>query len=68
MNNQEKDNLLKQLTANGVEEDCLDDLVHDAASSLASAANNGGVASQVEFLVGQGFTADDIRAAVLGEG
>jgi hypothetical protein len=36
-----------------VEEEELDDVVHDAASSLASQVNNGGPDAQVDFLVDQ---------------
>jgi len=44
----------------------LDDIVHDAASQMASNANNGGVDEQIEFLtVISGWTEEDIRKAFL---
>ena len=44
----------------------LDDIVHDAASQMASNANNGGVDEQIEFLtVIGGWTEEDIRKAFL---
>ena len=33
----------------------LDDLVHEAASLVASSVNNGGAAEQAEFLISNGF-------------
>ena len=39
----------------------LDDIVHDAASTLASNANNGGVDAQLDFLMDKcGWDAEDI--------
>lgn len=40
----------KILVEKGIESALLDDLVHEAASSLASNANNGGMEAQIEFL------------------
>lgn len=45
----------------------LDDLVIDAGCSIASAVNNGGVYSQIEFLLGHGYTDDEIRGAFKDE-
>ena len=44
----------------------LDDLVIDVACSMGSAVNNGGVASQIAFLIEQGCTAKDIKGAFGG--
>lgn len=41
----------------------LDDLVIEAACSMASAVNNGGVHEQIEFLFGQGYNEKDIEEA-----
>lgn len=49
----------------GVLSEDLDEIVHDAASSLASRANNGGKDEQVRFLIETcGYSESDIRAAV----
>lgn len=43
----------------------LDELVHQAASALASNANNGGIAEQVDFLTGvAGWSHNEITEAV----
>lgn len=39
------------LLKNGLESASLDDLVHDAASSLATDANNGAIDEQLNFLL-----------------
>jgi len=44
----------------------LDDLVIDAACSIGSAVNNGGVAAQIEFLIENGFTTKEIEEAFDG--
>lgn len=44
--------------------DALDDMVHDAASEIGSNVNNGGLQSQIEFLLEQGYAESDIRNAV----
>ena len=46
-----KQNLKATLLKKGIESVHLDDLVHDAASLMASAANNDGVEGQVDFLI-----------------
>ena len=35
----------------GIESEYLDEAVHEAASDLASAINNGGINDQIEFLI-----------------
>jgi hypothetical protein len=46
-----KSELKKQLMEKGIESSLLDDTCHEAASSLASNANNGGLDSQIDFLI-----------------
>jgi hypothetical protein len=56
-----KEDVVKKLKERGVEPEELDELVHEAASSMASNANNSGVEAQVEFLMNTcGWGADDI--------
>ena len=56
--------LVTRLAHLNIPEDLLDDLVHDAASGAGSAANNAGVAGQVEFLFDQfGETAEVVIEA-----
>lgn len=43
--------LLDLISALGLEEDALDELVHDAKSGEASNINNGGFTDQVDYLV-----------------
>jgi hypothetical protein len=45
----------------------LDDLVHDVKSHEASAINNSGIDTQVEFLLNSGVTEDEIAAAIRGD-
>ena len=45
----------------GVEEGALDELVHDAQSSEAADANNGGIGEQIEYLVGDSTTAPNLK-------
>ena len=45
----------------GVEEGALDELVHNAQSSEAADANNGGIEEQIEFLVGDSTTARNLK-------
>ena len=53
------------LIAKGYEAAHLDDVVHDAASSLASNANNGGMKEQIEFLITTcGWSEEDILRAL----
>lgn len=47
-------------------EDCLDDLVHDTASGLASAANNGGLEEQVKFILSNGGTVEEVFETIRG--
>lgn len=55
-----KKKLKKEIISRGVE-DHLDGCVHDAASQLASAANNGGIEDQIDFLIDTcGWTAEMI--------
>ena len=42
----------------------LDGMVHDAASAMASAANNGGVTEQVTFLKAAGWSPQEIVSAL----
>lgn len=46
------------------ESEKLDDIVHDAASSIGSSVNNGGLESQILFLLEQGYTVDSIYDAM----
>lgn len=57
---------LKDLAQDEDAWDGLYDAVHDAASRMASAANNGGVEAQIEFLRGQGWTDREILACAKG--
>jgi hypothetical protein len=45
-------------------EDKRDDIVHDAASQIATAVNNSGADAQYNFLREQGYADDDIRKAM----
>lgn len=57
----DKKDLIKSLMAKGMESSHLDDLVHTAASNLASDANNGGMEAQVNFLMDTcGLSSEDI--------
>lgn len=38
----------------------LDEITHDAANDAASAANNGGLEAQVEFLLAHGYAPEEI--------
>ena len=55
------DTLVKHLQQKGVEPQDLDDMVHDAASNIASHVNNAGIYDQVEFLVENGYFSDLVR-------
>jgi hypothetical protein len=58
-----KDYLFEQ----GIGAGTLDDIVHDAASEMASSANNYGLSAQLHFLhVRAGWDADEILTAVKG--
>lgn len=54
-----------KLELSGVTSDDLDELVHHAASRIASDANNGGLPAQVRFLLEQGFSEDDIWVEIV---
>ena len=46
---------------NNIEPDDLDEIVHDAASSMASNSNNEGITGQIEFLkIIAGWSDEDI--------
>lgn len=49
-----RENLIKELLDEGIEPAHLDEAVHDAASGMASGANNEGLEVQVDFLLGAG--------------
>lgn len=54
--------MLDWLDANGVQQEDLDEVVHEAASSMASSANNEGMCGQVAFLRDiAGWSNDDIK-------
>lgn len=56
-----KSELKKAIFDKGLEAANLDDLVHNAASSLASDANNEGIDGQINFLIDTcGWTTEDI--------
>lgn len=55
-----KPELKDQLMKEGVESVHLDDIVHDAASTQASNANNGGIDSQIDYLTDVGWTNEEI--------
>ena len=60
-----EEGLEKVLHREGFESEHLDSLVHDAASRLASNANNGGMNGQLEFLQGIcGWTREEICIAL----
>jgi hypothetical protein len=60
-----KSELKKLLLEKGIESANLDDTVHDAASSLASSANNEGIDGQLEFLMEKcGWSSEDILKAI----
>ena len=61
-NAQEAVEIAEILEAKDVEMEDLDDLVHSAASLLASATNNSSMPEQVQFLLEQGFRGADILA------
>lgn len=56
-----KSELKKALFNKGIEAANLDDLVHDAASELATAANNNDIDGQLDFLLETcGWSPEDI--------
>lgn len=50
----------RRLWDRGITADDLDEMVHDTASDMASNINNGGVESQVAYLLECGWTETDI--------
>jgi len=60
-----KSELKKLLLEKGIESSHLDDTCHDAASTLASNANNEGIDGQLEFLMEKcGWSSEDILKAI----
>tara|TARA_B100000780_G_C20927225_1_gene369555 strand:- start:239 stop:598 length:360 start_codon:yes stop_codon:yes gene_type:complete len=55
----------QQLEKVGVTSEYLDGMVHDAASNMATNANNDGMKAQIEFLNQVGFSDERIWAEVL---
>jgi hypothetical protein len=54
--------MLDWLSTNGVQPEDLDEVVHEAATSMASGANNEGMRGQVAFLRDiAGWSNDDIK-------
>jgi hypothetical protein len=64
----EKENFIKVLQEKKLTR-YLDSIVHDAASQMASAANNDGVEGQLDFLIDTcGWTEEDILNGVTNWG
>jgi len=60
-----KNKLKEEFAKEGIESAHLDEITHDAASQLASSANNGGLDDQIDFLLDTcGWTAEDILQAI----
>ena len=57
-------NLLARLKEAGCTPEDFDEMVHAAASELATNANNGGLAAQIEFLTENGYSEKDILNVV----
>jgi len=45
--------LVQLAEQNGLKDDALDEVVHDAASEHAASVNNAGIAEQIEYLVAE---------------
>jgi hypothetical protein len=58
---------IKTLDAEKVDEMELDSAVHDTAATIASDVNNGGVESQVEFLLKNGWTVETLIGYIKAE-
>jgi hypothetical protein len=58
---------IKTLDADKRDDMNLDEAVHDTAATLASDANNGGLASQLGFLLKYGWNADTIIGYIKAE-
>lgn len=52
--------LVRELERRGLDAAALDELVHDTANDIASEVNNGGLHSQVVWLMAQSVTAETI--------
>lgn len=52
--------IAEKLTNTGVCSDVLDEVIHETFSGMASDINNSGIENQVEFLLGQGYTEEQI--------
>jgi hypothetical protein len=53
-------NLKEKLLKAGIEASHLDELVHEVASEQASNVNNGGIDSQIDYLLQAGWSEKDI--------
>jgi hypothetical protein len=63
-------NLLAYAKQHNISEEILDDFVHDVASDMATATNNGGLSEQIQFLtttVGEEQTKSILQAIVKAE-
>ena len=61
-----QDTLSEWLEKKKIQPEDLDDIVHDAASSMASNSNNEGVSGQIDFLkIIAGWTDEEIKEALL---
>ena len=58
--NKEIDKLIDTLLSYSIYSEDLDDLVHHSASLAASAINNNGMTSQLEYLLKKGLSKQDI--------
>jgi hypothetical protein len=70
MSNTDKEKVLafiKTLDADKMNEMALDEAVHDTAATMASDANNGGLESQVEFLLKHGWNAETVIGYIQAE-
>lgn len=52
--------IVRKLEAKGLDAEDLDELVHDAASRLATSVNNSGMDEQVRYLLEEGMTEEEI--------
>lgn len=52
-----------QMVEGGYDESHLDDMVHEAASHMASTVNNAGMFDQIEFLLQNGFNCSSLLEA-----
>ena len=60
-----QDTLFEWLEKKKVQPEDLDDILHNAASSMASNSNNEGVAGQIDFLkIIAGWTDEEIKEAL----